>query len=129
MPQRKPLNDQQGRLLRTTARMPLARVANLAPVMDLDEDRLRRILGTLRQGGWVSSVVRGMTERRQHRWFLTLKAVDLLYVTNHQHPSPREEVRANGLPAFHPLGRTGLHSGGAGEGTRGGNVGRATCYS
>ena len=90
---------------------------------------MRRMLGTLRSGGWVESVVRGMTERRQHRWFLTRKAVDTLYVTDHRHPSPREEARATGLAAFHPPGRTGLHSGGAGEGTRGGNVGRATCYS
>ena len=57
----------------------------LAPVLDLDEDKVRRMLGALRRGGWVTSVVRGMTERRQHRWFLTRRAVDLLYVTDHQH--------------------------------------------
>ena len=45
-----------------------------------------------------------MTERRQHRWFLTRKAVDALYVTDHQHPSPREEARAVGLAEFHPQG-------------------------
>ena len=45
-----------------------------------------------------------MTERRQHRWFLTSEAVDLLYTTDHQHPSPREEARAAGLAAFHPQG-------------------------
>ena len=45
-----------------------------------------------------------MTERRQHRWFLTRKAVDALYVTDHQHPAPREEARAEGLAAFHPEG-------------------------
>ena len=45
-----------------------------------------------------------MTERRQHRWFLTRRAVDLLYVTDHQHPAPREEARAAGLAAFHPEG-------------------------
>ena len=27
-----------------------------------------------------------MTERCQHRWFLTRRAVDLLYVTDHHHP-------------------------------------------
>ena len=97
-------NDEQRRLLRITARMPLASVANLAPVLDLDEDKVRRMLGTLRRGGWVTSVVRGMTERRQHRWFLTRRAVDLLYVTDHQHPAPREEARASGLAAFHPEG-------------------------
>ena len=81
--------------------MPLASVA---PVLGLDEDRVRRMLGRLRSGGWVASVVRGMTERRQHRFFLTGQAVDLLYVTDHQHPAPREEARAAGLVAFHPEG-------------------------
>lgn len=98
--------------MRITARMPLASVANLASVLGLNEERVRRMLACLRSGGWVASVMRGMTEeRRQHRWFLTLKAVDLLYTTDHQHPSPREEARATGLAAFHPPGRTGLHSG------------------
>ena len=102
MAPRQPLNDEQRRLLRITARMPLASVANLAAVAGMTEDRVRAMLGRLRSGGWVSSVLRGMTERRQHRWFLTSKAVDLLYVTDHQHPSPREEARAAGLAAFHP---------------------------
>ena len=104
MAQRQPLNDEQRRLLRIAARMPLASVANLAPVLELEEERVRRMLGALRRGGWVTSVVRGMTERRQHRWFLTRRAVDLLYVTDHQHPAPREEARAAGLAAFHPEG-------------------------
>ena len=104
MPRREPLNDQQRRLLKISARMPLASVANLAPVLELDEERVRRMLGALRGGGWVTSIVRGMTERRQHRWFLTRRAVDLLYVTDHQHPAPREEARAAGLAAFHPEG-------------------------
>ena len=97
-------NEEQRRLLRIAARMPLASVANLATVLDLDEERVRRMLGALRRGGWVTSVVRGMTERRQDRWFLTRRAVDLLYVTDHQHPAPREEARATGLAAFHPEG-------------------------
>ena len=104
MVRRQPLNDDERRLLRITARMPLASVANLAPVLGLDEEKIRRMLGALRRGGWVTSVVRGMTERRQHRWFLTRRAVDLLYVTDHQHPAPREEARAAGLAAFHPEG-------------------------
>ena len=104
MARREPLNDDETRLLRIAARMPLASVANLAPVLDLDEDKVRRMLGALRRGGWITSVVRGMTERRQHRWFLTRRAVDLLYVTDHQHPAPREEARAAGLAAFHPEG-------------------------
>ena len=45
-----------------------------------------------------------MTERRQHRFFLTGQAVELLYTTDHQHPSPREESRAEGLAQFHPQG-------------------------
>ena len=104
MARRGPLTNEQRRLLRIAARMPLASVANLAPVLGLDEERVRRMLGTLRRGGWVTSVVRGMTERRQHRFLLTSQAVELLYVTDHQHPSPREEARASGLAAFHPQG-------------------------
>ena len=104
MAPRQPLNDEQRRLLRITARMPLASVANLTPLLDLEEDKVRRMLGALRRGDWVTSVVRGMTERRQHRWFLTRRAVDLLYVTDHQHPPPREEARAVGQAAFHPEG-------------------------
>ena len=104
MAQREQLNDGQRRLLRIIARMPLASVNNLASVMETSEDRVRAMLGRLRSGGWVTSVVRGMTERRQHRWFLTRRAVDLLYVTDHQHPAPREEARAAGLAAFHPEG-------------------------
>ena len=104
MPRQEPLNDEQRRLLKITARMPLASVANLASVLDLSEDRVRRMLGTLKSGGWVASLMRGMTERRQRRFFLTNKAVDLLYVTDHQHPSPREEARATGIAAFHPQG-------------------------
>ncbi len=104
MPPRKPPNDAQRRLLRIIARMPLASAANLAPILDLSEDRIRRMLGTLKSGGWVASVMRGMTERRQRRFFLTSNAVDLLYATDHQHPSPWEEARAAGLAAFHPQG-------------------------
>ena len=101
-PRQQPLNDEQRRLLRITARMPLASVANLASASGATEDRVRAMLGRLRSGGWVSSVLRGMTERRQHRFFLTSQAVDLLYVNDHQHPSPREEARASGLASFHP---------------------------
>ena len=104
MPRREPLTNEQRRLLKIAARMPLASVANLASVAGLDEDRVRRLLSRLRRGGWVSSVMRGMTERRQHRFFLTSQAVDLLYVNDHQHPAPREEARASGQAAFHPWG-------------------------
>ena len=104
MAPRQQLNDEQRRLLKITARMPLASVANLASTLGATEDRVRAMLGRLRSGGWVASVLRGMTERRQHRWFLTSKAVELLYTTDHQHPSPREEARASGLAAFHPEG-------------------------
>ena len=102
--QREQLNQEQRRLLRITAKMPLASVANLASVAGMAEDRMRRMLGTLHNGGWIESVVRGMTEQRQHRWFVTRRAVDALYVTDHQHPSPREEARAAGLAEFHPEG-------------------------
>ena len=103
-PRRQPLNDEQRRLLRITGRMPLASVANLASTLGATEDRVRAMLGRLRSGGWVSSVLRGMTERRQHRFFLTSRAVDLLYTTDHQHPGSREAARATGLAAFHPEG-------------------------
>ena len=102
MAPRQPLNDEHRRLLKITARMPLASVANLASTLGATEDRVRAMLGRLRSGGWVSSVMRGMTERRQHRFFLTSQAVDELYFTDHQHPSPREEARATGLAVFHP---------------------------
>ena len=101
---RKSLTNEQKQLLKVVARMPLASVNNLASVMGANEDKVRGMLGRLRSGGWVSSVMRGMTERRQHRFFLTSEAVDLLYVADHQHPSPREEARAMSLTAFHPQG-------------------------
>ena len=105
MARREPLNDEQRRLLRIiTGRMPLASVANLASTLGLSEDRVQAMLGRLRSGGWVSSVLRGMTERRQHRFFLTSQAVEVLYATDHQPPSPREEAQASGLAAFHPEG-------------------------
>ena len=104
MAPRQSLNDEQRRLLKITGRMPLASVANLASILGLSEDRVRAMLGRLRSGGWVSSVMRGMTERRQHRFFLTSQAVDLLYTNDHRHPSPREEARASGMAAFHPEG-------------------------
>ncbi len=99
-----PLSGEQRRLLRIIARMPLASVANLAPILDMTDDRVTRMLDTLQAGGWVESVVRGMTERTQRRWFLTRQAVDEIYVTGHQHPSPREEARAAAQAGFHPQG-------------------------
>ena len=36
----------------------------------------------------------GTTERQQNCWFLTRKARDLLYATDHNHPTPREEAPA-----------------------------------
>ena len=101
MAPRQPLNKDERRLLRITARMPLASAANLPSLRGVAEDRVRAMLGRLRGGGWVSSVPRIMTERRQHRFFLTSQAVDLLDVNNHQHPNPRDESRAT---AFHPRG-------------------------
>ena len=93
-----PLNQEQRRLLRITARIPLASVGNLIPILGMTEDKLRRMLATLRVGGWIESVVRGMTERRQHRWFLTRKAVDLLYTTGHRHPGGGPGRRPGRVP-------------------------------
>ena len=102
MAPRQPLSDEQRLLLKITARMPLASVNNLASVTGATEDQVWRMLARLRNGGWVASVMRGMTERRQHRFFLTGQAVDLLYETGHQHPSSREEARAEVQSQFRP---------------------------
>ncbi len=88
--------------MRIIARMPLVSAANLASILDMTEEQVRRMLATLKSGGWADSVMRGMTDRRQHRWFLTRRAVDELYTTEHRHPSPREEARAAGMAQFHP---------------------------
>ena len=101
-PRQQPLNDEQRRLLKITAQMPLASVNNLASVSGMTEDQVRGMLGRLRSGGWVSSVMRGMTERRQHRFLLTGQGVEMLYDTGHQRTSPREEARAEGQARFHP---------------------------
>ncbi len=74
--------------------MPLVIVSNLIPVLGSGERPIRRMLNTLRGGGWAWSVRRGMTERRQERWFLTRRAADLLYANDHQHAAPREAARA-----------------------------------
>ena len=104
MAPQQPLTNEQRRLLRIIARMPLASAANLASALDVTDDRVRRMLATLRANGWVDSVLRGMTEMRQHRWFLTRRTVDAFYVNDHRHPSPREEARAQGQARFHPQG-------------------------
>ena len=79
--------------------MPLVSVSNLASVLQTREYRVRRMLHGLRRGEWVASVRRSMTERRQHRWYLTRKAVELLYVNDHEHPTPREKAQAAALVA------------------------------
>ena len=60
-----PLTGEQRRLVRIIARMPLASAANLAPILDMTDDRVMGMLETLRAGGWVESVVRGTTCRRR----------------------------------------------------------------
>ena len=97
MARREELSDEPRRLLRVVALMPLASAANLAAVLETAEYRVRRMLRSLRALGWLASVRRGMTERQQDRWFLTRRAVDLLYVADHQHPTPREEAQAGAL--------------------------------
>ena len=57
MASRQPLNDEQRRLLRITARMPLASVANLASTLGATEDQVRAMLGRLRSSRWVESVL------------------------------------------------------------------------
>ena len=105
MAARATLSHEQRRLLRITGRMPLASVSDLAPVMDVSEERVRRMLRTLKSGGWAESVSRGMTGRPRRRWFLSSRAVDALYVADHRHPGPREEARAAAIARFNPEGR------------------------
>ncbi len=105
MAARATLSPEQRRLLRVTGRMPLASVSDLAPVMGVSEERVRRMLRTLKSGGWAESVARGMTGRPRRRWFLSSRAVDALYVADHRHPGPREEARAAGIARLHPEGR------------------------
>ena len=100
MARREPLNDDERRLLKITARMPLASVANLAPVLELDEERVGRMLGSLRRGGWVTSVVRGMTERRQHRWFLTRRGRGP--ALRHRSPASRAQGGGTGRRGWPP---------------------------
>ena len=88
------MSNEQRRLLRITGLMPLASVSNLIPILGMDGRSIRRMLNRLRRDGWVWSVRRGMTERRQQRWFLTRRALDLLYASDHQHAAPREAARA-----------------------------------
>ena len=92
MAPRPTLSDEPRRLLRITGLMPLVSVSNLAAVLGMGERRIRRMLNRLRRDGWVWSVRQGMTERRQERWFLTRRAVDLLYASDHEHRPHREHL-------------------------------------
>ena len=65
MARRQPLNDDERRLLRITARMPLASVANLAPALGMAEDKLRSMLGALRSAGWSWSYLNGTASPTQ----------------------------------------------------------------
>ena len=98
MAARATLSPEQRRLLKITGRMPLASVSDLAPVMDVSENRVRRMLAAR------SPVERGMTGRPRRRWFLSSRAVAALYVTDHRHPGPREEARAARIARLHPEG-------------------------
>ena len=50
VPRQQPPTNEQRRLLRIIGRMPLASVANLAPILGMAEDRVRRMLATLHAG-------------------------------------------------------------------------------
>ena len=115
MAPRQTLNGEQRRLLKITARMPLASVANLAPVLGLDEERVRRMLGRLRSGGWVASVLRGMTERRQHRFFLTRQGRGP--ALRHRPPAPQPQGGGPrlGPGRLPPRGRTARRTSGSGS--------------
>ena len=70
--------------------MPLASAANLAAILDVGPDAARRRLTALRRSGWIAPLRRGMVEPSQDRWYLTRKAVECLYTTDHMHLSARE---------------------------------------
>ena len=93
------LNDEQRRLLRVVGRMPLASATDLAAALGHTEHWTREMLNALRRGEWVEMVRRGVVERARQRWFLTRRAIELLYNLDHQHPSSREEARAMASPA------------------------------
>ncbi len=52
------LIDEQTRLLRIAGLMPLASVSNLAPILGIGEQNVRRMLGRLRHGGFHHAVAR-----------------------------------------------------------------------
>ena len=64
MIQRYPIISEQRRLLNLAARVPLASGANPVSVGPGRGQRAKRMLGALHCGGWVTSVVWGMNERR-----------------------------------------------------------------
>ena len=59
MAARRTLSPEQRRLLRITGRMPLASVSDLAPVLDMSEERVGRMLRTLKSGGWAEVFIEG----------------------------------------------------------------------
>ena len=87
---------EQRRLLRIIGYMPLASASNLATIVQMSADSVRRRLNGLRRAGWVSALKRGVTEPRQNRWFLSSRSVELLYSAEHLHPTPRELAIASG---------------------------------
>ena len=89
-------DEGQQRLLRIIGRMPLASAEDLAPMLDAAAPQLRRQLVSLQNAGLVASFRRGMSQRPQDRWFLTSQSVQVLFATDHKHPSPREAARARG---------------------------------
>lgn len=66
-------------LISLVGRMPLASAANLAPIVGLNENRVRARLVWLRRAGWLASMRVGMTEPQQQRWFPTGRAARELY--------------------------------------------------
>lgn len=98
----------QRRLLRLIGLMPLASVADLAPILGVPGPRLGAHLGRLRRGGWLGAVRRGMTMPPQQRWFLTGSAVAELYATDHEHLGPRELARGDGRMPLAATGRPSL---------------------
>ncbi len=97
MARREGLSDEQGRLLRVVALMPLASAGDLSSIMETSEGWLRRTLRAQASAGWAASLRWGVTQRPRERWFLTRRAVRFLYADDHRHPTPREEAQARAL--------------------------------
>ena len=105
MARREPLTNEQRRLPKITGRMPLASVVNLASASGATEDRVRGpCWAACGGGGWIILGGAGHDRKTQAAplVLLTSQAVDLLYVNDHQHPSPGRKQEPQAWPPSTP---------------------------